>query len=120
MSEVVAFDRAGPRPASRRANRLALLAQIIEALEKLGGSAHYDLVINQIAAERRLVDEASRLTLRRQVLEVFGAHCETDSPEAEQLLFRKVYGADSRRWSFSREFDQRLRSGVINLDQHLR
>jgi hypothetical protein len=117
MNEVVAFDRSQRRRDSRRAQRLALLAQIIEALEKLGGSAHYDLVIDQICADRRLIDPQARQRLRQQVLEIFAAHCETEARGPDQAVFRKVYGADSRRWSFSREFHQRLRSGVIDLNQ---
>ena len=119
MSEVVAFNRAALRRNSRKAQRLALLAQIIEAFEKPGGNAHYDLVIDQICADRRLIDAQARLILRRQVLEVFAAHCEAENRAEDCAMFRRVYGADSRRWGFSKGFRERMQRGVVDLDQHL-
>ncbi len=119
MSEVVAFKRA-PRRNSRRAIRLAVVAQIIEALEKLGGTAHCDAVIDQIALDRKLSDPAEVRVLRSQVMEVFEAHCEPPARlSCERPVFRRVFGADSRRWSFSRDFHDQLRRGVTDLEQQV-
>lgn len=115
MSQVVAFKPAVRRKNHRLASRMAVVTQIVEALEKLGGSAHYDRVIDQIAADRGIIDVADRETLRRRVVEVFKAHCEAEAKSDEEALFRRVYGADSRRWGFSPRFHERLRAGVVDL-----
>ncbi len=117
MSEVVAFKRPAMRRNSRRAIRLAIVVQIIEALEKNGGSAHCDVVISQIAADRKLTDPQAVAALRRQVMEVFKAHCEEPAVPAQELvMFRRVYGPDSRRWGFSGGFHHQRRLGVIDLE----
>ncbi len=119
MSEVVAFKRP-PRRNSRRAIRLALVAQIIEALEKLGGTAHCEAVIEQIVRDRKLTDPVEVRGLRSHVMEVFEAHCEPPARlTCEQPVFRRVFGADSRRWTFSRDFHEQLRRGVTNLEQQV-
>jgi len=119
MSAVVAFNSAPARRNTRRARRLAIIAEIIQALENLGGSAHYDSVIDHIAAERKLIDPHARAALRWQILEVFTAHCETDGKDCDQAMFRKVYGPESRRWGLSRSFHERLQQGVVDLEQHI-
>ena len=119
MSEVVAFARIPVRRNNRRTRRLAIIAEIIQVLEKLGGSAHYDIVIDHIATERNLIDPHARQVLRGQILDVFKAHCETDGQAGDQAMFRRVYGPDSRRWGLAPSFQQRLQQGVIDLDQHI-
>src|SRR4051812_27499820 len=118
MSEVLAFKPIVERRNTRRARRLALITDIIQALEKCGGTAHYEIIINHIAAERKLIDPPSREALRRQILDVFLANCETEEGARERAMFRRVYGPESRRWGLARAFYEQIQHGMVDLEQH--
>lgn len=119
VSKVVAFASARGRRKTRRAARMEIVAQIIEALEKLGGSAHRDVVVDQIARDRQLLDLTEIELLRASVTEVFEAHSEPRESEPETPpIFRRVYGPNSRRWGFSRKMQAQLRAGdTVDLEQ---
>lgn len=111
MSEVIQFRR---RRTSRKVTRLETVAQIIEALERLGGSAHRDLVVDEIVRQRGILaaDEVERV--RRQVCAVFVDHCETAPRPIDDPVFRQVYGPDSRRWAINGNAVARRRAGDAN------
>lgn len=118
VSEALQFDRNYGRKNSKRAIKLELVVQIIEALEKLGGSAHRDVVAEQIARDRRIQDSREVERLRQQVHEIFVDHCEGPAgPATGRPLFRRMYGPDSRRWCFSKQIQTTLRQGSLDYDQ---
>jgi hypothetical protein len=116
MSQVVAFRRSDARRTFKRLTRKQIVAQIIEALDALGGSAHRDEVVNQIAIDRRLEDANEIAELREAVYKVFHAHCETQDKTPQTPLFRRVFGRDSLRWGFSLSCEQALRDGEFDLE----
>lgn len=114
----MAFRRPVRRRRGKQAQRLALVAKIIEALDKLGGAAHRDLVVDQIAVDDGLEHPTDVAMLRKQVHEVFLDHCEERAPEVDlPPTFRRVFGPESLRWSFTPAFQERLRNGAFDPEQ---
>lgn len=81
---------------SRVADSHPLVAEIVEALVKLSGEAHRDLVIGRIAQGRHPGAHTANAALRDEILRAFHAHCETG---VDRALFRLRFGEGSHRWS---------------------
>lgn len=83
---------------SRAPDAHPLVAEIVEALMKLSGEAHRDLVIGRIAQGRHPGARDASAGLRDEILRAFHAHCEIGEGRA---LFRLRFGEGSHRWSLT-------------------
>lgn len=101
---------AGPASDLGRARRARLqrmdavhpiVAEIVETLQALGGSAHRDLVADQIAMRRSGLSLRASPALKDDVIQAFEAHCEGGLRTTGRLLFHKPFGRDSHRWALS-------------------
>jgi hypothetical protein len=79
-----------------------IVAEIVDTLQALGGSAHRDLVADQIAIRRSGRSLKASPALKADVFQAFEAHCEAMPAASGRLLFCKPFGLDSHRWALSR------------------
>ena len=105
------LDPVNRRPPRRPGRMDPLVAEICEALLHLGGSAHRDQVLAQLAENRsRGVD----VRLRARAVAVFDAHSSIDSIAARvQPLFRRPFGPGKHRWALTAEAEAFLRAGAV-------
>ena len=78
-----------------------IVAEIVEILQSLGGSAHRDLVADQVAMRRSGLSVKASPALKDDVFQAFEAHCEGGPQTTGRLLFQKPFGGDSHRWALS-------------------
>ena len=99
MQSVSDLDLARGKRDSQRWNANPVLMQIVEVLTDLGGAAHRDVVIAEIAW-RRSKEKASE-GLRQEILAVFEAHCQMGTKMGLPTVVCRAFGATSYRWSLT-------------------
>jgi len=78
----------------------AQVAEIVDALVKLGGEAHRTLVLQQIAIARNGRPASVTPKLERDVIAAFEAHCRL--PADIQPRVRGSFGVGSHRWALAK------------------
>jgi hypothetical protein len=88
------------RPPGHR--RRLLAAEIVQALARLGGAAHRDVVCEAIAIARKRAGRAVSPRLRTDLTAAFAAYCDlNDLANGETPLFTLPFGRDSLRWALA-------------------
>jgi hypothetical protein len=85
-----------PATIARSARSVPLLHQIVEVLLEMGGSAHRDAVIDQIARRQGAIRASASLT--QQIVCAFERHCARATNRKETALVYLPFGEGSRRW----------------------
>lgn len=88
-----------------------LVGEICDALLHLGGSAHRDMVLEHLGANR---SGSVDMRLRARAMAVFDAHASVDRLSSRtRPLFRKPFGPGKHRWALTAEAEAFLRAGVV-------
>ena len=99
------------RKASAQAGDDGLVAEIVEALLALGGTAHRDLVAEQVAMARG-GGEAPPPSLKARLEAAFATRLRLDRSGPDgAALFALPFGEGSHRWALAREAEIFLRQG---------
>jgi hypothetical protein len=96
------FERTSHRRRRGRATVISLdaqVAEIVAALNALGGEAHRTLVLQQIARTRAGRPVAVTPRLEQDIIAVFEAHCRLPPDVTPRLTGR--FGAGSHRWALA-------------------
>ena len=112
MSGVVRFQKAdrGPR---RQATPDPLVAEIVDALNYLGGQSHRDVVITCITATRRSAGAQIPPTLAQDLIASFDEHRRAHL--LGPCIFALPFGPGSRRWTLRHESVAMLRDRLRRL-----
>lgn len=111
MSKIIRYAPHAERKALRvGAAHAALVNDISEALLRLGGQAHRNLVIDQVGRMRG-ADKVSLGGLRDQVIRAFEAQMASDRDG--RALFALPFGPGSHRWALDYEALHYLREQMV-------
>lgn len=100
------------RKASTQAGDDGLVAEIVEALLRLGGTAHRDMVAEQVALARGGGGEAPPAALKARLEAAFSIRLRLDRSGPDgAALFALPFGEGSHRWALAREAEIFLRQG---------
>ena len=78
-----------------------LIVEIVDVLLMHGGSAHRDVVFDQVALQRggRTASEG----LKADLVDAFEQHCHRAAADDRAPLLRLAFGEGSRRWSLTHD-----------------
>lgn len=77
----------------------AFAAELVEALQLLGGAAHRDVVLDRALAARRTSGGSASIEVRREMMRAFEVFRDARRKEEGGALFTLPFGEGSLRWA---------------------
>jgi len=108
VGEVISLStsRTAIRAAGGRRFVEPVVAEIISALQSLGGAAHRQVVADLIAEKRAGRRISASSSLRQEVFEAFNRYVETVKPRRAAALLYLPLGPESYRWALAEPVHQ--------------
>lgn len=74
-------------------------AELVETLQRLGGAAHRDVVLDRALAARRSEGKPATVEIRRELMRAFEVFRDTRRKHDDGALFTLPFGDGSLRWA---------------------